>query len=498
MKAIQSIWLALMLAGTLTAWAQRPGAPQTRPQAAQQQAQTASSQPKTAYLRLPFRTRISELVYVESNGLAIMEGDIILGTAAAVAVKSRNNEAAYKAQEAGGAQPLMVIDDQDLLWKTNLLPYLIKAGDFPQSFTDTILKAVNHLSSSTNLTLKARTTEADYIEFVKTGDASVGGTSAIGRQGGRQLVYLNPSSASSGTVVHEMMHALGFFHEHTRSDRDSYVTIQWQNIIEDKKDAFRKHKKDGYTYFSYDKQSLMHYNGMSFSKNGLPTIIDNSTGNAASSQRIALSPGDIASINAMYPAAPSASTPPADASTLPSARLDRIMTTKITALDTKNGPNEMGPCNQDMDYYAEIVQGSGDIEDYGFNSNVTKTFAEQEGNHLRPNWSATVPLTKGVQYARITVKVYDKDDAVCGGGDDIVDVSAAGSDITAPSGDGFLRIWVNCLNGEVWELKPTDATNDSGYTPLKLLGKTGETLKTSGSDSDHAAYISFIVSLTEA
>uniref|UniRef100_H2ULD9 Metalloendopeptidase n=1 Tax=Takifugu rubripes TaxID=31033 RepID=H2ULD9_TAKRU len=109
----------------------------------------------------------------------------------------------------------------------------------------------------------------DYIYFTSRN----GCWSYIGRQGGRQYISLQrPGCVSSGVAHHEILHALGFHHEQSRSDRDRFVTINYANIQPGRQSNFRKVQTNNLGT-SYNYRSVMHYRKTSFSRNGLPTVV---------------------------------------------------------------------------------------------------------------------------------------------------------------------------------------------------------------------------------
>uniref|UniRef100_A0A8B9LAU4 Metalloendopeptidase n=1 Tax=Astyanax mexicanus TaxID=7994 RepID=A0A8B9LAU4_ASTMX len=124
--------------------------------------------------------------------------------------------------------------------------------------------------------------------------------SSVGRTGGKQVVSLSTRGCVyHGIVQHELNHALGFYHEHTRSDRDRYVTINWQNIDPTMQYNFNKENTNNLNT-PYDYSSVMHYGKTAFTINGLNTITPIPDASVQIGQRVDLSVIDIQRINTLY------------------------------------------------------------------------------------------------------------------------------------------------------------------------------------------------------
>lgn len=111
---------------------------------------------------------------------------------------------------------------------------------------------------------------------------------------GSQTVNLDRDGCIyTGTIVHELMHAIGFYHEQNRPDRDEYIKINYANVKTGKKNLFSLAKiqflkflflllgfasnfdkgKGSYYGTAYDLKSIMQYNEYAFTTNGQKTII---------------------------------------------------------------------------------------------------------------------------------------------------------------------------------------------------------------------------------
>jgi len=148
-------------------------------------------------------------------------------------------------------------------WPGGVVPYV----EDP-SLKTTVMKFIlersfDHYKKFTCIKFVPRTTEEDYIRLF----AGQGCYSHVGRTGGQQPVSLGQGCGWEGTIIHELAHALGFYHEQNRSDRDDYITIFWDNIIKGTEDQFFKLKPDQNQLITpFDYESLMLYGSLTFSK----------------------------------------------------------------------------------------------------------------------------------------------------------------------------------------------------------------------------------------
>ena len=185
------------------------------------------------------------VTYEVIDGLAIWDGDIILGTPEELSPV--NAEASGNTLES--RNKISVVSSKEKLWAGGIVPYVID----PELENPHVPDAIRHWEQNTPIRFVERTDQPNWVRFTP----GSGCLSHVGMVGGEQRIVLN-EFCGPGTVVHEIGHAVGLWHEHQRNDRDPHVWVS-SCPLDPNSPNYRKNGPRAFASGPYDYGSIMQY-----------------------------------------------------------------------------------------------------------------------------------------------------------------------------------------------------------------------------------------------
>ncbi|EJW82904.1 zinc metalloproteinase nas-1 [Wuchereria bancrofti] len=219
-------------------------------------------------LRLPLLSLISIILankYQFLNSVDFFNANFV-NTNEPLRISANDQRFPLKRKKRGSA----VIFENDK-WPNGRIPYVI-SSTYTLYQRAIIARAISAYATRTCIRFTPRQLyDRDYIIISKT-DGCFADFAHVG--GGPQQVSLADECLNYATVIHELMHVIGFIHEHQRNDRDHFVNILWQNIIPGANTDFEKLTSVKLSYYGerYDYFSIMHYESTEGSRNGKNTV----------------------------------------------------------------------------------------------------------------------------------------------------------------------------------------------------------------------------------
>lgn len=213
------------------------------------------------------------------DGYAVAHGDIILG----VPEDPTIDQGFYQLPE-------------PIFWNSPEIPYAIDA-DLPNP--NRVEMALKHIEVKTGLHFVPHEEESDAIIFQAGKQHCL---STLGRQGGWQPISL-ANNCGWNEITHEILHSLGFIHEHSRFDRDSALQIFWEQIEEKYHPQFEALPESflgPLKSFPFDYRSVMLYSDRVFAKTNDGTTMKSRTPEPIAPSSQGLSPNDVAKVKALF------------------------------------------------------------------------------------------------------------------------------------------------------------------------------------------------------
>ncbi|KAK5984024.1 Zinc metalloproteinase nas-12 [Trichostrongylus colubriformis] len=147
-------------------------------------------------------------------------------------------------------------------WYDNIIPYTL-SSQYSDEQKKTIRNSLDGLQRISCFRFVQRSEEQDFLAFMPLD----GCYSFVGKVGGSQVLSLAVDCIADYIIWHEVMHAIGFEHEHQRPDRDKFIRVEYSNVQQGQLANFEKLSPYEVDYPDpYDYNSIMHYDSHAFGR----------------------------------------------------------------------------------------------------------------------------------------------------------------------------------------------------------------------------------------